>query len=285
MNTNREPLFDDEYTGDVPTKRLLAYLQSQRTKDVKIVGVYCTYAPVEIIRAMGHVPAVLCAFSNTPIEKAEAVLPGNLCSLIKSSYGYIITDTCPFFGLSDAVVAETTCDGKKKMFELIRSHKPMHVMDLPQIPDEPEALDNWTNMIGKLIRFLEMQFGKAADKERIEAAIRESNMKIGLMNRVFDYLALKPSIVGWQELYDLFFVAQGMSGKEMLPVFEDIFRKLDARLSDGYAYRPETWPRVMVTGCPIAGDAAKVFKIIEEAGGCGRCPGLMHGNETIHARV
>jgi benzoyl-CoA reductase/2-hydroxyglutaryl-CoA dehydratase subunit BcrC/BadD/HgdB len=39
------------------------------------------------------------------------------------------TDTCPFFAISEAVIAETTCDGKKKMFELIADLKPMHVND------------------------------------------------------------------------------------------------------------------------------------------------------------
>jgi len=115
-----------------------------------VAGIYCGYAPMEVIRAVGAVPAILCAFANKTIAAAEAVLPANLCPLIKSSYGFIITDTCPFFGISDAVVAETTCDGKKKMFELISEYKPMFVMDLPQLPDEKEALANWAVMITKL---------------------------------------------------------------------------------------------------------------------------------------
>jgi benzoyl-CoA reductase/2-hydroxyglutaryl-CoA dehydratase subunit BcrC/BadD/HgdB len=102
---------------------------------------------------MDAVPAILCAFSNAPIETAEAVLPANLCPLIKSSYGFIVNGTCPFFGVSDAVIAETTCDGKKKMFELIADIRPMFVMDLPQLPDEKEAGQNWSVMIRKLQAF------------------------------------------------------------------------------------------------------------------------------------
>lgn len=53
-------------------------------------------------------------------------LPRNLCPLIKASYGFALTDTCPYFYFSDLVVGETTCDGKKKMFELLRrSRTPM----------------------------------------------------------------------------------------------------------------------------------------------------------------
>ena len=115
---NLDSLFGDEYKGEA-TKRALSYIQSQREKGKKVAGIYCGYAPLELLYAMDLVPAVLCAFSNGTIEAAETVLPSNLCPLIKSSYGFILKDTCPFFSLSDAVIAETTCDGKKKMFELI----------------------------------------------------------------------------------------------------------------------------------------------------------------------
>ena len=67
--------------------------------------------------------------------------------------------------MSQAVIAETTCDGKKKMFELVSEIKPMHVMDLPQLADEPEALENWTVMIRKLQRFLEKTFDRKASDQ------------------------------------------------------------------------------------------------------------------------
>jgi benzoyl-CoA reductase/2-hydroxyglutaryl-CoA dehydratase subunit BcrC/BadD/HgdB len=53
------------------------------------------------------------------------------------------------------ILAETTCDGKKKMYELIRHIRPLNVMDLPHMPDEEEAEQNWTGAIRKLQRFLE----------------------------------------------------------------------------------------------------------------------------------
>lgn len=267
MNNSVEVLINDEYAGEPPSKRLLGYLLAQRRKGVGIVGTYCGYAPVELIFALDLIPATLCAFSNTPIEAAEAVLPANLCPLIKASYGFILTDTCPFFGISDAVVAETTCDGKKKMFELIADRKPMHVMDLPQLPDEPEALDNWTAMIRKLQRFLERVFQRTTTDEKIEQAIRETNVVVRQMNRVFDYLALDRPVIGWEELYDLFFLAQAAPAPEILPLFGDVLKKLEGRRRDGYVYGREGVPRVMVTGCPVAGDAAKVLHIIEKAGG------------------
>jgi benzoyl-CoA reductase/2-hydroxyglutaryl-CoA dehydratase subunit BcrC/BadD/HgdB len=282
--TQWEPLINDQYTG-APSKRALAYVQSKREQGKNVVGAYCGYAPFELIRAMDAVPAVLCAFSNSTIEAAEAVLPGNLCPLIKSSYGYIITDTCPFFALSDAVVAETTCDGKKKMFELIADRKPMFVMDLPQMPDEAEAEQNWAAVIRKLKGFLEKTFNKTITDKAIEVAIKDSNQKNSMMDRIFDYAAHTPSLITWQEMYDLTFLAQPASFVDIKPLLVSCIEALEKRKKDGISVGKPSAPRILVTGCPVGGDAAKVFTVIEEAGGVivaiDNCTGMKAFLDTI----
>jgi benzoyl-CoA reductase/2-hydroxyglutaryl-CoA dehydratase subunit BcrC/BadD/HgdB len=266
MKVGVEPLVNDGFAGEA-TKRTLGYLQKQRENGKNIVGIYCGYAPLEVIRAMGAAPAVLCAFANKTIEAAETVLPANLCPLIKSSYGFLKTDTCPFFAISEAVIAETTCDGKKKMFELISDIKPMYVMDLPQLPDEKEALDNWMVMIKKLKGFLETTFNRAIDDKEVEKEIKETNIKNKLMNKIFDFAALTPTPLSWIELYDLTFLGQAASTKDMLGILNDCIAKLEKRVAEGVYHGEIGSPRVLVTGCPVGGDATKVFKIIEELGG------------------
>lgn len=266
MQEGTEPLVNDGFAGEA-TKRTLNYLQAQREKGKNIVGIYCGYAPLELIRAAGAAPSVLCAFANKTIEAAETILPANLCPLIKSSYGFIKTDTCPFFALSEAVIAETTCDGKKKMFELISDIKPMYVMDLPQLPDEKEALDHWTVMIKKLKSFLEKTFDRQIDDADVEKEIQATNEKNRLMNKIFDFAALTPTPVSWLEFYDLTYLGQAATTQDMLPVLNACVAKLEKRVACGICHGKKDSPRVLVTGCPVGGDATKVFKIIEEAGG------------------
>ena len=74
MNARPEPLIKDEFTGGPPTKRVLAHLQTKREEGKKIAGIYCGYAPAELIRAMGIVPTSLCAFSYARIVAAETVV-------------------------------------------------------------------------------------------------------------------------------------------------------------------------------------------------------------------
>lgn len=74
----------------------------------KIVGTYCSFVPTELVEAAGGTVVSLCASSEEPILAAEANLPRNLCPLIKASYGFGLTDTCPYFYFSDFIADHFT---------------------------------------------------------------------------------------------------------------------------------------------------------------------------------
>ncbi len=266
MHSVMEPLINDRYTNS-PNERVLDAVIGKRNAGKHIVGMYCGYAPVELVRAMGAVPVFLCAFSRRTIPAAEMVLPANLCPLIKSSFGFIRTDSCPFYALSEAIIGETTCDGKKKMFELIRHIKPTHIMDLPQLPDEREALRNWTTMVHKLKAFLERTFKTKITEDRIESEIKETNGKNRMMNEFFAYAAHSPPLLSWSEMYDVISVEMVSDRDELRRLLDAIAVKLDGRLSKGEFAGNGSSPRILVSGCPVGGDAAKIFRAIEAAGG------------------
>ena len=259
-------LINDQYTNS-PNDRVLDSIINKRNIGAPVIGMYCGYAPSELIRAVGAVPVCLCAFSRKTIPAAEAVLPSNLCPLIKSSYGHIITDTCPFYALSQAIIGETTCDGKKKMFELISHIKPTYIMDLPQLPDEREALEAWTTMVHKLKAWIEKTFNTRITDDRLEAEIKESNQKKRLMNDFFKYMARDRPLLDWSELYDVFGLELASDSGELRHWLDAIAIKLDDRKKNGEFIGDVHAPRVLVSGCPVGGDAAKVFRVIEEAKG------------------
>ena len=101
------------------------YATGAKESGKKIVGILCEYTPRELIMAAGAVPVCLCGGSEEKIAPAEKDLPVGLCPLIKSTYGYFCTQTNPFLEMADVIVAETTCDGKKKMYELMWQRKEM----------------------------------------------------------------------------------------------------------------------------------------------------------------
>ena len=81
---------------------------------------------------------ILCGGKNETVSIAEQYLPRNICPLVKSSFGSIVNNSCSgvkscsHFGMIDMIVAENTCDSKKKMYELLGNYVSTYVIDLPQ---------------------------------------------------------------------------------------------------------------------------------------------------------
>ena len=47
--------------------------------------------------------------------------------------GQLVDEGGPFFRIADMYIGETTCDGKKKAWEILSEDVPVYVMDLPQM--------------------------------------------------------------------------------------------------------------------------------------------------------
>ena len=101
-----------ESFSEARKRGFMKIMEMKRTAGKHVVGVFCSYTPVELITAAGAIYVGLCGSSEEGISVAEQHLPKNLCPLIKSSYGLALSDACPYFYFSDMILAETTCDGK-----------------------------------------------------------------------------------------------------------------------------------------------------------------------------
>ncbi|HMM70562.1 MAG TPA: double-cubane-cluster-containing anaerobic reductase [Gudongella oleilytica] len=233
----------------------------------KIVGMYCVFSPSEIALAADAISVSLCGTSQDPIEEAEKELPRNLCPLIKSSYGFAITDKCPYFYFSDVLLAETTCDGKKKMYELMGKLKPMHVMNLPQTANDEDSLEFWKREMVKFKGFLENQFNTKITDEKLRDAIRLMNRERNVMKRLHKLNAHKPAPLAGTDMMK----AQWLKGfnvdKEAgIELIERLIAEVEDRVEKGIYAFDEKAPRILLTGTPIGVGSDKVLKALEEAG-------------------
>ncbi len=147
-----------------------------RVKDFKqagnrLVGFLCSYTPLEIVDAAGAASVALCGTSDEVISEAEKVLPANLCPLIKSTYGFAYSQKCPFTYFSDIIIGETTCDGKKKMYELLAELKETHILHLPQGRDRAYERDGWYEECRLLKARLEELYGISITDADLRAAV------------------------------------------------------------------------------------------------------------------
>ncbi|EKQ55045.1 MULTISPECIES: double-cubane-cluster-containing anaerobic reductase [unclassified Clostridium] len=235
-----------------------------KDKDIPLIGVFCTYFPQEIALAMGAATVSLCATSDETIVDAEQDLPRNLCPLIKSSYGFAKTDKCPFFFFSDLIVGETTCDGKKKMYEYLSDFKPVHVMELPNSQSEG-GLKLWKNEIIKLTKSLEELFGVKISENDIREAIKVKNNERKALKRFYELGKKEPVAMLGQDIFKVINGTTFSFDKEEIPKqMDELIEKINSEYEITKKY--ESKPRILITGCPIGGAAEKVIKAIEDNG-------------------
>ena len=251
-----------------PEARKSGFMKMKAHKDNggKIVGTYCSFIPTELIIAAGAIPVTLCATSEEPIAAAQEHLPSNLCPLIKASYGFALTDTCPYFYFSDFIVGETTCDGKKKMFELMNDIKNTYVMQLPSSRDEV-ALTMWEAEIKKFWKKLEDFYGVTITEEDVKKAILQKNAERDLVLEYLDLGKLNPSPISGYEL------GTKLDTLSFIPSMEERCKQLRERIDEvkadweaNYKGKVSRKPRILITGCPNGGVRDKTIKVLEELG-------------------
>ena len=244
----------------------LQYASDAKAQGRRVVGIMCEYTPRELIMAAEAVPVCLCGGAAEMIGPAEEHLPANLCPLIKSTYGFHVQRKNPFLEMADMVVAETTCDGKKKMYELMSETRTMHVLELPQKPDDRDAMAHWVSELRKLKARLEEAFRVEITDEKIRRATRTINRERALRRQLAELMkAEHPPLTGRQLLQ----FKSNISG-----ICAD-FEQYAWALEFYKARKPDTCAggkvRVLMTGVPMVHGAERVLEIIESHGGLVVC--------------
>lgn len=238
-----------------------------KDKGKGVVGQFCTYTPLEIFMAADLVSVGLCSTSDETILDAEKVLPSNLCPLIKSSYGFAITDKCPYMYFSDLVVGETTCDGKVKMYELLGQEKNVHILELPRRQDTPEALALWRAELVRLKERVEQDFGVTITQDQLQDAIRRRNVERKLLKELYELSAMiPPPMTGLRQLQILFGSQFKFDWEDKVQEIKQAIESIRTAYAAGERPVSEKAPRILVTGCPMGGVTEKVIKVIEDAG-------------------
>jgi len=238
------------------------YATAAKAEGRPIVGILCEYTPREIIMAAGAVPICLCGGSVEMIAPAERDLPANLCPLIKSTYGFHVEKENPFLEMADLVVAETTCDGKKKMYELMAASRPMYILELPQKPDEPDAFAHWFGELKRLKEELDRRFRVKITDAKLRKAIAAMNRERALRRALAELMkADAPPLTG-RELLDL--KSSISCIPQDLAAYEAALRMLPGRQGASDA---GSRVRVLMTGVPMVHGAERVLEIVEKVGG------------------
>ena len=252
----------------------------------RIVGYLCSYTPLEIIDAAGASSVALCGTSDEVIADAERVLPANLCPLIKSTYGFAYSQKCPFTYFSDMIIGETTCDGKKKMFELLGELKPVHVLHLPQSRERAYEREGWREECRLLKECLEELYGITITDDDLREAARRRNRLRAAQLAMFELQAAQPPVMGGVELMSTMFAGTfNFDLDNFTKQVEDKVAERRAAYEAGERPISADAKRILITGCPVGGVINKIGRTIELNGGTVVCMDDCSGERACRMMV
>jgi len=232
----------------------------------KVIGTFCVYVPEELVLALDGVCVGLCAGAEVGSGEAEKYIPRNSCALIKAFMGFKLVGLCPYVELTDLIVGETTCDGKKKAYEIFNEITgKIYVMELPNMKGE-EGRRLWKSEIMRLAQELEKLTGKKLTVENLRQGAGTVNAKRKALQRLSSLRAAAPAPISG---LDALLVNQVSFYDDPLRFTEkvnELCNELEDRVKKGVGVASAEAPRVLLSGSPMAIPNWKLHSIIEGSG-------------------
>ena len=237
-------------------------LQDAKAAGKKIIGTFCIFVPEELTLAANAIQIGLCAGAEAGTEAAEKVLPRNTCALIKSFVGFKLARLCPYTESCDLIVGETTCDGKKKAYELFSEYVPMHIMEVPQ---QKNASDRqlWKAEILRYKTQLENLTGNQITAENLKTAIKTVNARRRELQRLNRLRAAIPTPISGRDVLLINQVSFYDDPVRFTNSIHTLCDEIEDRIQKKEGVAPGNIPRLMLSGCPMAVPNWKLPFIIE----------------------
>ena len=250
----------------------------------KVFGTFCVYVPDELIFAANAIATGLCGGSQFWVPGGEKVLPTNSCPLIKASVGARLDRTCPFFRIADMYIGETTCDGKKKAWEILGEDVPVHVMDLPQMKREKD-IKAWAEEIKELKKVIEEFTGNKVTAESLSESIKLINNKRKALSRLYECRKADKVPISGRDALVISQIAFYDDPARFTQMTNKLCDELEQRIKDGVSVVKEGTKRILLTGTPLAVPNWKLHNIIETSGAVVVCEEMCTGTRYFENLV
>ncbi|MEO0081061.1 MAG: double-cubane-cluster-containing anaerobic reductase [candidate division WOR-3 bacterium] len=243
----------------------VAELLDLKKKGTKTVGTFCIYVPEELAMAANTVPIALCGGTQFSVPFAEKMFPRDICPLVKSTLGLAFSKTCPYGPLKSLAVGETTCDAKKKTWEILSGKVNFHVMELPQKKD-PLDFDLWRNSVRQFQAKLEEVSGTKVEPDALSRAIKVMNAKRRALQKLADLRKTDPPPISGLDALVVMQAALNDEPVRFTAALERLIAELSDRLKSGQTPVDKKAKRILFAGCPAVMGNWKVHSLIEQAG-------------------
>lgn len=226
----------------------------------KVALSFCSHVPQEILEAAG-LCSLRISYMQDLKDSASQILIRNVCPILKN-----VCDICeePAFAEADLILAETSCDGKKKMYELLANQDRVYFYQVGQGADR----DYVRPLIKSEVKFLIREMKRRFDIEVTDEAIREAAVLVNKEREsILDLMAIQKSKPASAWGKDIF---AAISASHALPNINDRIALLENTKEELLAKESPVRNgarRILITGCPLSGTYDKIIDAVENNGG------------------
>lgn len=263
-NRPKKMAYFDNIISEIFGARVAELLDAKK-EGRPVIGTFCVYVPEEIVVAANGVCVGLCGGSPGSIPDAEKILPRNICPMVKSAYGFKAGRICPYFQAVDFVYGETTCDAKKKTWEILDRLVPTYVMEIPQMKNKRDKT-MWLEEVKDFKAKVEEVCKKTISTDDLAGAIKVINNKRKALQRLTKVRESNPAPISGKDALLIEQIAFYDEPVRFAEKLNELCDELEERAKNKEGVVAESAPRVMVSGTPMALPNWKVHNLVESAG-------------------
>jgi len=278
--------FWDFVVGDIHGIRIKE-LTEAKEKGQKVIGTFCLYVPDELIFAVNAISVGLCGGTNFSNYAAEGLIPANICPLIKSAVGFALGNICPYFASLDLLIGETTCDGKKKAWEIMNKNYGVetYVVETPQCKDRPQAEKHWIAELKALVEKLEELTGNKFTVKNLQTAMEKIENKRNQIRRVYETRKADPPPISGKDALLVSQIAFYDDPDREIQMVGKLADELEKRVNDGVGVVNKGTKRILISGTPMAVPNWKLHHLLETSGAVVVCEETCTGTRYFDAKL
>lgn len=245
-------------------KELTEQIRKSHEAGKKVAVSFCSHVPLEVLEAAGF-QAVRLPLLEETMDSYPAILPKNVCPTVRSCCA-VCQD--PALDDVDLIITESSCDGKKKMYELLGNQDKLYYYQVPQAVERNYSKPLIISEVRYMIKMLKERFGIEVTDDMLREAGRKLNVERESMMELLEIQKTCPPPVKGLEVYEALERNRTIFDREKRT---EANRKSREELLQKGGDQKNSDMRILVTGCPIGGVYRKVLQAVEGNGGIVVC--------------
>ena len=233
-------------------------IEACHAKGQKVALSFCAHVPAEILEAAGFC-SLRVFHVNDIVDTSERALPRNLCPAVKEVYCLLEDEAIQ---QADLIITESSCDGKKKMYELVTAQDKIYYYQVPQGAERDYVRPLLRSEANYMIKTLDKRFGVKVEQDAIRQAAKVMNAEREAVMALMDLQKAVPAVTTGMEIYKAWEKAQMIADRAERTSF--LLAERDRLAAAGNTPSADN-KRILVTGCPIGGVYEKVLSAVEAA--------------------